>query len=113
MGFVTDEEAAPWMDWMQSLAGQNRVIHENGRWFAVDADRDPKKVLLGRLEALGPVFEESSPSPGIPGEGWGEGSFAGSRGSPSRQSPHPTLSQSTGRGEDAQRTQSLLLELEH
>jgi ATP-dependent Lhr-like helicase len=60
MGFVTDEEAAEWGEWLSSLAGQNRVIHGEGRWFAVDGPSEPKKILLGRLEALGPV-EDADP----------------------------------------------------
>ena len=28
------------------------------RWSAVDGPTDPKKILLGRLEALGPVFAD-------------------------------------------------------
>ena len=56
MGYVTDEEAAPWMPWIDQLVAQNRVVHGEGRWFAVDGPNDPKKILLGRLEALGPVY---------------------------------------------------------
>jgi ATP-dependent Lhr-like helicase len=58
MGFVTDAEATDWLDGLLSLLGQKRVVHENGRWAAVDATDDPKKILFGRLEALGPVFED-------------------------------------------------------
>jgi ATP-dependent Lhr-like helicase len=58
LGFVTDEEAADWTPWLMSLAGQNRVVHTDGRWFAVDGPSDLKKILLGRLEGLGPVFED-------------------------------------------------------
>ena len=68
MGFVTDEEAANWVDWLAALAAQNRVIHGEGRWFAVDGPAEPQKILLGRLEALGPV-EESDPRIAIAGEG--------------------------------------------
>ncbi|HZL35004.1 MAG TPA: DEAD/DEAH box helicase [Tepidisphaeraceae bacterium] len=57
-GFVTDVEAANWLGWLTQLAGQGRVRHKEGRWFAVDATTEPKKILLGRLEALGPVFED-------------------------------------------------------
>jgi len=39
-----------------------------------------------------------TPSPGTPGEGWGEGSSAARGGLRSRQKPHPTLSRITGRG---------------
>jgi ATP-dependent Lhr-like helicase len=58
MGFITDAEAADWLDWLIELAGRNRVVRKDGRWFAVDGLEEPKKILLGRLEALGPVFEE-------------------------------------------------------
>jgi ATP-dependent Lhr-like helicase len=56
MGFVTDEEAATWLPWLIALANQRRVVHEYGHWSAVDGPTDPKKILLGRMEALGPVF---------------------------------------------------------
>ncbi|HVQ24777.1 MAG TPA: ATP-dependent DNA helicase, partial [Planctomycetota bacterium] len=56
MGYVTDDEAAPWMPWIDQLVAQNRIVHGEGRWFAVDGPNDPKKILLGRLEALGPVY---------------------------------------------------------
>ncbi|MEA2708022.1 MAG: ATP-dependent helicase Lhr and Lhr-like helicase [Phycisphaerales bacterium] len=58
LGFVTDQEAATWTTWLMALAEQNRVIHTDTRWFAVDGPGDLKKILLGRLEALGPVFED-------------------------------------------------------
>ena len=58
LGFVTDQEAADWMPWLLALAGQNRVVHNGSRWFAVDGPGDLKKILLGRLEGLGPVFED-------------------------------------------------------
>jgi len=58
MGFVTDDEAADWRDWLAALAGQQRVLRRDGRWFAVDGAVEQKKILLGRMEALGPVFED-------------------------------------------------------
>jgi ATP-dependent Lhr-like helicase len=58
MGFITDGEAADWVDWLIELGRQNRVERKDGRWSAVDGLKEPKKVLLGRLEALGPVFED-------------------------------------------------------
>ena len=67
MGFVTDEEAASWMPWLTDLAAQNRVVHADGRWSAVDGLTDPKTILLGRLEGLGPVFEDD-PRIGLRGE---------------------------------------------
>jgi len=57
MGFITDAEAADWLSWLIPLAEQGRAIHRDGRWFAADGMTEPKKILLGRLEALGPVFE--------------------------------------------------------
>jgi ATP-dependent Lhr-like helicase len=36
------------------------VAVENERWFAAEASREPKTVLRGRLEALGPVFEAAT-----------------------------------------------------
>ena len=57
MGYVTDEEAAAETGasiWTRSQADR-RVVHEDGRWFAAEASRDPKAILRGRLEALGPI----------------------------------------------------------
>jgi ATP-dependent helicase Lhr and Lhr-like helicase len=34
------------------------VVREGERYFATEATRDPKAVLRGRLEALGPVFDD-------------------------------------------------------
>ena len=59
MGYATVEEARPWQEWMDSLVAAHRVALEGDRWFAVEAPRDPKRVLRGRLEALGPIFVES------------------------------------------------------
>jgi ATP-dependent Lhr-like helicase len=60
MGYVTDAEAIEWQPWLISLAEQNRVVHRDEKWSAVDGPSDPKKILLGRLEALGPVFEDET-----------------------------------------------------
>jgi ATP-dependent Lhr-like helicase len=56
MGYVTDEEAAPWKAWIDELRAAGRVVAEGNRCFAVEATRDPKALLRGRMEALGPVF---------------------------------------------------------
>jgi ATP-dependent Lhr-like helicase len=58
MGFVTDEEAIPWAEWLEDLRAQGRVQHEADRWFATEAPRDPLAVLRGRLEALGPIVSD-------------------------------------------------------
>ena len=57
MGYVTADEAAQsgWDAWLAELERASRVVREDERWFAVEASRDPKLVLRGRLEALGPV----------------------------------------------------------
>jgi ATP-dependent Lhr-like helicase len=58
MGFVTDAESGDWRNWLIELENQKRIEQRDGRWFAVDGIDEPKKILLGRLEALGPVFED-------------------------------------------------------
>jgi ATP-dependent Lhr-like helicase len=58
MGFVKDDEATDWLPWLHELASQRRVAHRDGNWSAVDGPTEPKKILLGRLEALGPVFDD-------------------------------------------------------
>ncbi len=55
MGYVTTQEATPWQEWLDSLAAGRRVVREGERWYAAEASRDPKTVLRGRLEALGPI----------------------------------------------------------
>jgi ATP-dependent Lhr-like helicase len=64
MGYVTVGEAAPWQEWLDTLAAAGRIAREGDRFFAVEASRDPKAVLRGRLEALGPVLVR----PGSPDE---------------------------------------------
>ncbi|HZN63411.1 MAG TPA: hypothetical protein VFC90_13475, partial [Planctomycetota bacterium] len=54
MGYVTDDEAVEWRAWLEELGP--RVVHEGDRWYAAETARDPKSLLRGRLEALGPVF---------------------------------------------------------
>ena len=58
MGYLTRTEAEPWKEWVDELAGAGRVVLEGERYFAVEATREPKEVLAGRLQALGPVFSE-------------------------------------------------------
>jgi ATP-dependent Lhr-like helicase len=55
MGYVRAEEAAPWQAWIDELRAGGRVVGEEDRFFAAEATRDPKAVLRGRMEALGPV----------------------------------------------------------
>jgi ATP-dependent Lhr-like helicase len=57
MGYATAEEAAPWREWIDTLASAGRVVREGDRWFAAEipVPRDPKAILRGRMEALGPV----------------------------------------------------------
>jgi ATP-dependent Lhr-like helicase len=58
MGYVTVDEAAPWRHWLEELQAHKRVVRDGDRWFAVDATREPRAVLRGRLEALGPVVSD-------------------------------------------------------
>jgi outer membrane protein TolC len=61
--------------------------------------RIEREKRLADMEALAGVdIETLSPSPGTPGEGRGEGSSAGSQ--LSQENPHPTLSRTTGGGEE-------------
>jgi ATP-dependent Lhr-like helicase len=59
MGYVTVEEGRPWQAWLDELASAGRVAREGERWFAAEASRDPKAVLRGRMEALGPISADS------------------------------------------------------
>jgi ATP-dependent Lhr-like helicase len=61
MGYVTEAEAARderWSAWLAELARAGRVVREGDRWFAVEATREPKAVLRGRMEALGPIVSD-------------------------------------------------------
>jgi ATP-dependent Lhr-like helicase len=58
MGYLTVEEGRPWQAWLDALASAGRVTRDGERWFATEATRDPKAVLRGRLDALGPVFSD-------------------------------------------------------
>jgi ATP-dependent helicase Lhr and Lhr-like helicase len=55
MGYVESGEAASWTGWLSELSAAGRVVREGERWYAVEASRDPKAILRGRMEALGPV----------------------------------------------------------
>jgi ATP-dependent Lhr-like helicase len=65
MGYVTESEGAPWRDWLDGLTAAGRVVREGDRFFAVEAPRDARTVLRGRLEALGPVFAEPEDEPAL------------------------------------------------
>jgi ATP-dependent Lhr-like helicase len=55
MGYVTAAESGPWRTWLDDLHDRKRVVLEGDRWYAAEAPRDPRAVLRGRLEALGPI----------------------------------------------------------
>src|SRR5262249_35907221 len=57
MGFITDGEGAAWSKWLLQSANRKRVVHRDGKWFAVDGLAEARELILGRLEALGPVAE--------------------------------------------------------
>jgi len=58
MGYVTAEEGRSWEPWLTELEASRRVVREGDRWFAAEASREPRAVLRGRLEALGPVVSD-------------------------------------------------------
>ena len=58
IGYVTVDEALGWRPWLESLRLEGRVTLDKDRWKAVDGPQDPKAVLRGRMEALGPVESE-------------------------------------------------------
>ncbi|HKE00562.1 MAG TPA: helicase-related protein, partial [Planctomycetota bacterium] len=62
MGHVTTAEGREWQPWLEELRSAGRVAIEDGRYYAVEASRDRKEQLKGRLLALGPVFvDEADP----------------------------------------------------
>ncbi len=58
MGYVTEEEGLSWQPWLDELGAAGRVVREGERWFAAEAPREPKAVLRGRMEAVGPIVSE-------------------------------------------------------
>jgi len=70
IGYVTEAEAArsQWLDWLEELALAARAVREEhaggARWYAAETGRDPKALLRGRMEAVGPVFV----APGLPAD---------------------------------------------
>lgn len=58
MGYATETEARPWAEWLAELAAAGRVVRDGERWYARESTRDPKEVLRGRLEALGPIVSD-------------------------------------------------------
>jgi len=74
MGYVTEDEAqaGSWRPWLDQLADASRVRRDGERWHAAETPRDPKALVRGRLEALGPVFaapasaDGGGPGPSIP-----------------------------------------------
>jgi ATP-dependent Lhr-like helicase len=61
MGYVTAAETGPWTPWIEELCAAGRVVAEGDRYFAVEATREPKAVLRGRMEAIGPIFVVTEP----------------------------------------------------
>ncbi|HMI31553.1 MAG TPA: DEAD/DEAH box helicase [Candidatus Limnocylindrales bacterium] len=74
MGYATQDEAAAseWLPWLEDLRAEHRVLLSDSegepRWRAVEGSQDPKLVLRGRLEALGPVVvgPGTPEAPGVP-----------------------------------------------
>jgi ATP-dependent helicase Lhr and Lhr-like helicase len=55
MGYVTEAEARDWAPWIDELRAAGRIVREGKGWFALESTREPRAVLRGRMEALGPV----------------------------------------------------------
>jgi ATP-dependent Lhr-like helicase len=62
MGYVEEGELTrfeqDWRPWIAELERAGRVARDGARFFATEATRDPKAVLRGRMEALGPVVSD-------------------------------------------------------
>jgi ATP-dependent Lhr-like helicase len=69
MGYVTVQEGESWRPWLEDLRERGRVERVDGRWRAVDGPADPKAVLRGRLEALGPVVSDDPLLPALETDG--------------------------------------------
>src|SRR5207249_3935935 len=93
MGYATGGEVAAsgWSEWLDELHAAGRVAREgNGsetRWFAAEASREPRAILRGRMEALGPVFVVDGVGPAAVPDGGaragaGPTADAGPRGGP-------------------------------
>jgi ATP-dependent helicase Lhr and Lhr-like helicase len=86
MGYATVEETRPWADWIQELVRAGRVLPEGERYFAYEASRNPKEILRGRLEALGPIVSDDPLLLELEGEGFAlRGRFEGRAGWCSRR----------------------------
>jgi ATP-dependent Lhr-like helicase len=59
IGYVTVDEGAAWRPWLEALRLEGRATLDGDQWRAVDGPEDPKAVLRGRMEALGPVESEN------------------------------------------------------
>lgn len=58
MGYATLTEARAWAEWIDELRAAGRVVLDADRYFAFEASREPKEILRGRLEALGPITSD-------------------------------------------------------
>jgi ATP-dependent helicase Lhr and Lhr-like helicase len=65
MGYVSSEESrqSGWHEWLEQLSHQSRVVRDGDRWFAAESSREPKAILRGRLEALGPMTPRAALEP--------------------------------------------------
>jgi len=65
-GDETTPESPTWLPWLEQLAAAGRATHDPNRhrWLAADTDpTDEKRLLAGRLEALGPIEADESTLP--------------------------------------------------
>jgi ATP-dependent Lhr-like helicase len=63
MGYASEAEAkrCDWSGWLEALRDAGRAVNSGGRWFAVEASREPKEIVRGRMAVLGPVVLEELP----------------------------------------------------
>ncbi|MEM7165299.1 MAG: DEAD/DEAH box helicase [Planctomycetota bacterium] len=69
MGFVADDEAPTWAEWLQELLEAGRVQRDCNRWFATEASRVDVDVWRGRLQALALARSDDAALLKLEGEG--------------------------------------------
>jgi hypothetical protein len=95
------ERLADYEQRMQRMISRSMRELQQLRKNRLEFDGLPDSPFLEEEEKETADETNPTPSPGTPGEGGGEGSSSNSDAAPEDgQSPHPTLSRSTGRGDE-------------
>ena len=59
MGWLEPAEVnESWQPWLQELSADGRAQQHDARWFAAEADRDPRNAWRGRLDAVIPIWRD-------------------------------------------------------